>query len=99
MNRTVLFVRGILTLIVVLVIFLIRKTLQKPLNLELQQIVRLSLAVLGVISSCQLIYKAFTLEQLYILLQSDIVVLVIGGVAVIWVSAKEIWSIISLNND
>ncbi len=94
MNSVVLVAWLCLTLIVVLVVLLVRYRTQKPLNLELSQFVSLILAVLGVVSSCNLIYKAFTLQQLKDLLGPDIVTLIIGGIAVIWVSAKEVWKLL-----
>jgi uncharacterized membrane protein YqjE len=94
MDQIALVVWMSLTLVVIIAVLFIRRRKNKPLNLELSEFISLTLAVLGVISSCQLIYKAFTLEQLQNLLGADIVTLVIGGVAVIWVSAKEVWKLL-----
>jgi uncharacterized membrane protein YqjE len=94
MDQIALVVWGSLTLAVIIAVLFVRRRKSKSLNLELSEFISLTLAVLGVISSCQLIYKAFTLEQLQDLLGADIVTLVIGGVAVIWVSAKEVWKLL-----
>jgi uncharacterized membrane protein YqjE len=94
MHRIALVVWGSLTLIVIIAVLFIRHRKNKPLNLELSEFISLTLAVLGVISSCQLIYKAFTVKQLQDLLGADVVTLVIGGVAVVWVSAKEVWKLL-----
>lgn len=93
MNQVVLVAWVCLSLVVVLVVLVVRHRSNKPLNLELSQIISLILAVLGVVSSCDLLYKAFTLQQLKDLLGPDIVTLIIGGIAVIWVSAKEVWKL------
>jgi hypothetical protein len=94
MDQIALVVWVSLTLVVIIAVLFIRRRKNKPFNLELSEFISLTLAVLGVISSCQLIYKAFTLEQLQDLLGADIITLVIGGVAVIWVSAKEVWKLL-----
>lgn len=95
MNQISLIVWGGLTVVAIVTVLLVRRRLNKPLGLELSEFISLSLAILGVMSSCQLIYKAFTLKPLQDLLGADIVTLVVGGVAVIWVSAKEAWKIIT----
>lgn len=93
MNQTSLIVWGGLTVAAMVTVLLVRRRLNKSLSLELSEFISLSLAILGVMSSCQLIYKAFTLKPLQDLLDADVVTLVVGGVAVIWVSAKEVWKI------
>lgn len=94
MDQAALVRWGGVTLIVVLVVLVIRYYRRKPLKLELSEIISLALAVLGFLSSFQLIYQAFTSQELQELLSGNIVVLVIGGVAVIWVSIKEIWKLL-----
>lgn len=93
MNQISLIVWGSLTVVTIAVVLLVRRRLNKSLELELSEFISLSLAILGVMSSCQLIYKAFTLKPLQDLLGADVVTLVVGGIAVIWVSAKEVWKI------
>jgi hypothetical protein len=93
MDRLLLVIWGVLTGIAIVGVLLVRRHLNKPIGLELSEFISLALAILGVISSCQLIYKVFVLEQLRSLLGGDIVTLMIGGIAVIWVSAKEVWKI------
>lgn len=83
-----------LTLLVILAVLGIRYYRQKPLKIGLSELISLALAVLGFLSSLQLIYQAFASHELQELLGGNIVVLVIGGVAVIWVSIKEIWKLL-----
>jgi heme/copper-type cytochrome/quinol oxidase subunit 1 len=97
MSQTALFVWSCLTALAVATVLAARRRSSKSLKLDLSEFISLALAVLGVISSCQLLYKAFTLKTLQDLLGADIVTLVIGGVAVIWVSAKEVWKITAGN--
>jgi hypothetical protein len=80
-----------LTAVVIVVVVLVRWKRKQQLDIELAEFVGLILAVLGIISSCQLLYKAFTLQILKDVLGSDIVTLIIRAIAVIWVSAKEVW--------
>jgi uncharacterized membrane protein len=91
MDRSTLLIWAGLTAVVVVVVVLVRWRRRQQLDLELAEFVGLILAVLGVISSCQLLYKAFTLQALKDLLGSDIVTLIIGAIAIIWVSVKEVW--------
>lgn len=97
MDQISLLIWGGLTIVAILLVLLVRQRLNKPLQLDLSELISLALAVLGVLSSIQLIYKAFTLKQLQDLLGADVVTLVVGGIAVIWVSAKEVWKITSGN--
>jgi uncharacterized membrane protein YqjE len=94
MSQIVLIIWVAITFVVLVSVLLIRRRKKKSLKLELTEFISLTLAILGIISSCQLIYKAFTVKPLQDLLGADVVTLVIGGIAVIWVSAKEIWKLI-----
>lgn len=100
MNQILLIVWGGLTIAAIATLLLVRRRSNKPLKLnkppklELLEFISLSVAIQGVMSGCQLIYKAFTWKALQDLLGADVVVLVVGGVAVIWVSTKEVWKII-----
>lgn len=84
------------TLVVTAIILGVRYKRNKPLStLQLANFVSLALAVYATISSLQLIYSAFTVQQLQTLLGAEnIPALVLGGVAVIWVSIKEIWNLL-----
>jgi predicted membrane channel-forming protein YqfA (hemolysin III family) len=93
MDQSSLIVWGCLTIIAIFTVLLVRRRLNKSLKLELSEFISLALAILGVMSSCQLIYKPLTLKVLQDLLGADIVTLTIGAIAVIWVSAKEVWKI------
>lgn len=81
---------GLTTVVVVVVVF-VRYKRRKRFDLELSEFIRLVAAVLSVSSSCQLLYKAFTLQALQALLGQDTVTLIIGALALIWVSAQEVW--------
>lgn len=94
MNQVTLAIWACLTLVVILVVLLVRRRRSKSFSLELSEFISLTLAILGVISSLQLLCKAFTLEELQNLLGADVVTLVIGGISVIWVSAKEVWKLL-----
>jgi LPXTG-motif cell wall-anchored protein len=91
MEQTTLLLWAGLTAVVVVAVVLVRYKRRKRLDIELSEFIGLVAAVLGVVSSCQLLYKAFTLQALQDLLGQDIVTLIIGAIAVIWVSAKEVW--------
>ncbi|MUL35867.1 hypothetical protein [Gloeocapsopsis dulcis] len=91
MDQLTLLVWAGLTAVVVSVVVAVRWKRKTRLDIELSEFIGLVLAVLGVISSCQLLYKALTLQALKDLLGQDIVTLVIGAIAVIWVSVKEVW--------
>ncbi len=69
----------------------IRWRRRKQLDIELSEFIGLIASVLGIISSCQLLYKAFTLEALRNLLGQDTVTLIVGAIALIWVAVKEVW--------
>lgn len=91
MDQVTLLAWAGITAVVVLMVVVVRWKRKKRLDIELSEFVGLVLAVLGVISSCQLLYKALTLQALRDLLGQDIVTLVIGAIAVTWVSVKEVW--------
>lgn len=91
MNSLVLSSWAVLCPIVVITVVFVRYRRNKRFDLELAECLSLLLAMLGMISSIELLHKAFTLKALQDLLGLDIVTLVIGAIAVIWVSAKEIW--------
>ncbi|AFY88384.1 MULTISPECIES: hypothetical protein [Chroococcidiopsis] len=91
MDRSTLLIWAGLTAVVVVIVVLVRWRRKQQFDLELAEFIGLILAVLGGISSCQLLYKAFTLQALKDLLGSDIVTLIIGAIAIIWVSVKEVW--------
>ena len=90
MNSVALTIWACLSTAVILTVILVRYRRLQRFDLELSQFISLILAVLGVVSSCELLHKAFTIQALRDLLGPDIVTLVVGAVAVIWVSAKEI---------
>lgn len=94
MNPVALTIWACLTTAVILTVILVRYRRFQRLDLDLSQVISLILAVLGVVSSCELLYKAFTIQALKDLLGPDIVTLVIGAFAVIWVSAKEVWKLL-----
>jgi len=64
----------------------------KPLEqLDLTNFVSLALSTVAVLSSLRLAYRAFTIQELQTVLgEEDLVPLVLGAAAVIWVSIKEI---------
>lgn len=94
MDQVTLLVWAGLTTVVVLVVVALRYRQRKQLDIELSEFIVLVLALLSMFSSCQLLYKAFTLQALRDLLGWDIVVLILGAIAVIWVSVKEVRKIL-----
>ncbi len=94
MPQRILILWAFSTLMVILAVLIIRKRQQKSVNLELAQLISLALSTLGIVSSSQLLYKAFTFKDFQAILGADIITLVIGAVAVIWVSAKEVIKIV-----
>ncbi|AFY62052.1 hypothetical protein [Synechococcus sp. PCC 6312] len=94
MSQGLLILWTVFTIVVILTVLILRKRQQKSVNLELAQLISLALSTLGIVSSTHLLYKAFTLRDFQEILGADIVTLVIGAVAVIWVSAKEVVKIV-----
>lgn len=72
MDQLTLLIWAGLTAVIVLVVVIVRWKRKKQLDIELSEFISLVLAVLGVISSCQLLYKALTLQALRDLLGQDI---------------------------
>ncbi|MES1026500.1 hypothetical protein ABN584_26740 [Gloeocapsa sp. BRSZ] len=64
MDQVTLLAWAGITAVVVLMVVVVRWKRKKRLDIELSEFVGLVLAVLGVISSCQLLYKALTLQAL-----------------------------------
>lgn len=93
MKSVVLVTWVCLTLIVAVAVIWERRRRGKQF-LNLTQFISLIIAVSSVISSCNLLYKALTLQALIDLLGPDIVILILGAIAVIWVSAKEVWKLL-----
>lgn len=77
--------------VVVGTVVYVRYRRSKQFDLELAECLSLLLAVMGVITSIELLFKAFTLPALQALLGLDIITLIVGAIGVIWVSVKEIW--------
>ncbi len=59
-------------------------------DLDLSDFINIGVSLAGVVSSCGLIVLAFTSSELKDLLGADIVALVLGAIAVIWVSIQQI---------
>ena len=62
MNPVALTIGACLTTAVILTVILVRYRRFQRLDLELSQVISLILAVLGVVSSCELLHKAFTIQ-------------------------------------
>ena len=62
-------------------------------QLTLAEFINIAIASATVISSLSLMYRVLTSEELLNLLQFDIYALLLGGVAVIWLSIQQILSI------
>lgn len=62
-------------------------------QLTLAEFINITIASATLISSLSLIYRVLTSEELLNLLQFDIYALLLGGVAVIWLSIQQILSI------
>lgn len=84
-----------LTFAIILLILITRKLLNKPLEtLNLVHFVSVGLEAYAALSSCQLIWQGLTNQELQKLLGSEnIPVLILGGVAVIWVAIREIYKL------
>lgn len=89
MGQTTLLLWTGLSFVVVVVVAFVRYKRRKC--LDLPEVVSLGVSTLGAVSSCQLLYKAFTLQALQDLLGQDIATLIIGAIAIIWVFVKEVW--------
>jgi hypothetical protein len=87
-------------LVALISILAIRFYLGKPLKtVKLVNIVSLALAVYAALSSGQLIYQALTVQELQKLLGGEnIPSLILGGVAIIWVSLREIYKLCTEQN-
>lgn len=93
---TLLLVWAGLSVVLLAVVARIRWKRNQKLDIELTEVISLVLVALGAIASCRLLYKIVTSQALRSLLELDeLAVLVIGVIAVSWVSAKEIWKILS----
>jgi hypothetical protein len=66
---------------------------RKLVPLDLSAFMNLSLATAAIVSSGSLIYRAITVKELENLLGFEIVTLYLGAIAVIWLSAQQIWQI------
>jgi len=94
MSQRTLALWGILAVSLAVIVLCVRALRGKPLKIYLEDLISLSLSSLVFISSVHLIYKAFSVEELREILEGDIVTLIIGGLAVLWVSGKEVFRII-----
>lgn len=90
MTQQSLVLWGILAVFLIGVVLCVRSFRGRPIKMRLEDLISLALSSLGLISSFHLIYKAFSLKELQEILGADIVTLIIGGIAVVWVSGKEI---------
>jgi uncharacterized membrane protein YqjE len=90
MSQQALALWGILAASLVLIVLCVRTFRGRSLKISLEDFIALFLSSLGCISSFHLIYKAFSLKELQDILGGDVVTLIIGGIAVVWVSTKEI---------
>ena len=67
---------------------------KKPLKkLSLPDFINLSLASAAIVSSCSLIYRTATSEELINFLGFDAITLFLGAIAVIWLSIQQIWKL------
>lgn len=93
---TLLLVWAGLSVVLLAVVARVRWKRNQKLNIELTEVISLVVVALGTIASCRLLYKIVTSQALRSLLELDeLAVLVIGVIAVTWVSAKEIRNILS----
>ena len=65
---------------------------KKPMTqeLDLADFINVGVSMASVVSSCGLLHLAVTSQELKNLLGTDIVTLVLGAVAIIWVSVQQI---------
>ncbi|MBD1822782.1 hypothetical protein H6F51_09770 [Cyanobacteria bacterium FACHB-DQ100] len=84
-----------LTFAIILFILITRKLLNKPLgNLNLVHFLAVALEIYAALSSSQLIWQALTNQELQKLLGGEnIPVLILGGVAVIWIAIREVYKL------
>lgn len=60
-------------------------------ELDLSGFIKAALALVTLLSSCNLMYQAFTSQELKNILGLNITILLLGAIAVIWISIQEIW--------
>jgi hypothetical protein len=68
-------------------------SLPKRKEISLSEFMAIAISSATIVSSFNLLYRITTSEELQKLLQFDIWVMVIGIVAVIWLSIQQIWNI------
>lgn len=90
MDSGSLLVWATVTAATILVVVAVRYKRNKKLDINLTEFVSLLLATLGIVSSCELLHKAFTIEALKEILGQDIVTLIIGAIVVLWISVNEV---------
>jgi hypothetical protein len=90
MSQSILTLWGVLSGCLIVAVMVVKAWRGRRLKITLEDFIALTLSSLGCISSIHLIYKAFSLEELREILDGDIVTLIIGGLAVLWVSGKEV---------
>ncbi len=90
MSQSILTLWGLLSGCLIVAVMVVKVSRGRRLKITLEDFIALALSSLGCISSIHLIYKAFSLEELREILDGDIVTLIIGGLAVLWVSGKEV---------
>ena len=86
---------AIFTLLICIIRYLKTKGSDEIDFLELTEFILLALAVASIVSSCHLLYLAFTSSELMELLGIDIIILILGSISVIWVSFQYIESILN----
>ncbi|MGF1570008.1 MAG: hypothetical protein ACFCVD_18385 [Nodosilinea sp.] len=90
MSQSILTLWGLLASCLIVAVMAVKAWRRQRLKITLEDFIALALSSLGCISSLHLIYKAFSVEELREILEGDIVTLIIGGLAVLWVSGKEV---------
>jgi hypothetical protein len=63
---------------------------KKFVPLELTSFINLMLSAGSIVSACNLIYRLFIEKEIHILLGADTGALILGAIALIWVSAQSI---------
>lgn len=81
-----------LSVILLTVVAYVRWNRKKKLDIQLTEVISLVTITLGTIASYRLLFKVVSSQELRNLLELDeLAVLVIGVIAVSWVSVKEVW--------